>query len=1111
MVKDLRYTLGLDIGIASVGWAVLQNDINGEPIKIERLGVRIFEQAENPKDGSSLAAPRREARGSRRVVRRRKHRKERIKYLMEQTGIISRSDLDALFQNGSFEQSVYELRVEALDHPLTNEEAARLLIHFAQRRGYKSNSRAQEAADAKESGQVKTAISANRARMVELQCRTVGELLWKDERFHRVNPDGSVTFVPHNAPEDYKTTVERSMLEEEIRLIFQRQRDFGSQWANAAFEEQYLEIWGSQRNFDEGPGFAPDGKSKYGGSQIERMLGKCTFEKEKPEPRAPKACYTAEYFRVLQEANHLKLLSNGMSGEFLDDEQRKTFIDLAFSSGSASYATLRKKLGLDSDVFFNNLSYGDKSAEEVEKKKKLGLMPFYHKLKAALKKVDKNAFEQLTPQQMDDIGRIVTLYKADDTRIEKLREARIPESLYPAILELNASKAAHLSLKAMRKLLPLLEQGETYDKACLAVYGSHDGRHDKIERKRKLSVLDAGEITNPVVRRAVSQSVKVINAIVREYGPPEVVRVELAREMGKPKQERDKIEKRQKDNAEKNEAIKTQIEEIKHDTPTGQDIVKFKLFQQQNGVCLYSGKNLDISRLYEAGYVDVDHIIPYSVSFDDSYDNKVLVLSSENRQKGNRIPYEYLGGDPERWNLFETLVGTQIRSFRKRKNLLAMKRPDREGFIQRNLQDTQYLSRVINNLINDHLEFRETGKYRKKAQSVNGVITAQIRKRLGIEKIRANGDLHHAADAAVIACVSPGMIHRITSYSKYCECARIRQGYVDYETGEVMTKEEFENRFAARFPAPWERFREELEARLSENPRGEIDLLKLATYESDEELKPVFVSRMPRHKTTGAAHKETIRSRKKINDVDCTVAKKPLTELKLDKKTGEIIGNYNPESDTLLYQALKERLEAFGGDGKKAFTEPFYKPKRDGTPGPLVKKVKVYEKASLSVPTNQGKGVADNGSMVRVDVFYVEDDGYYFVPIYVADTVKTELPNRAVVAYKPYEEWKLMKESDFLFSLYPKDLVFISSRKGIKLNLAKDAVGNVEILQKEGLYYYDGFGISSGALKITTHDRRYFQPSLGGKTLERIEKYQVDVLGNYTPVKLPEKRQKFGR
>lgn len=1108
-MNGFRYTLGLDIGIASVGWAVVQNDGRGEPFKIERLGVRVFDQAENPKDGSSLAAPRREARSTRRVVRRRRHRKNRIKILIEQSGLMNREEIDNLFQTGRFEKSVYLLRVEALDRPLTEEEAVRLLIHFAQRRGYHSNSRAQEAADAKENGKVKSAITANRVRMAELQCRTVGELLWKDNRFRRVNHDGSVTFVPHNAPEDYKTTVERSMLEEELRFIFEKQREFGAAWADQAFEDQYIAIWGSQRNFDEGPGPSPDGKNKYGGSQIERMLGKCTFEAN--ELRAAKACFTTEYFRVLQEANHIKLVSSGMPDVFLDESQRKAFVELALNSPSATYSALRKKLGLASDVFFNSLSYGNKNPEEVEQKKKLGLMPFYHKLKTALKKIDKQGIERLSRQQLDNIGMIVTLYKGDDNRISKLKEADIPEPLIPAILELNASKAGHLSLKAMRQLIPFLEQGMTYDKACVQVYGGHDGKHGNAERRGKLSVFDAGEITNPVVRRAVSQAVKVINAVVRTYGPPEVVRVELAREMGKPRQVRDKIEKRQKSNAEANEALRQQIEEIKHDTPTGQDIVKFKLFRQQNGVCLYSGKNLDISRLFEAGYVDVDHIIPYSISFDDSYDNKVLVLASENRQKGNRIPFEYFGHDPERWNQFETLVGTQIRGFKKRKNLLATTRPDRDGFIQRNLNDTQYLSAVVFHLINDHLAFLDTGNYKRKTQSVNGIITAQIRKRLGIEKIRANGDLHHAADAAVIACVSPGMIHRITSYSKHCECARTPQGYVDYETGELMTKKVFEAKFTPHFPAPWERFREELEARLSENPCREIDLLKLATYENDEEIQPVFVSRMPRHKVTGAAHKETIRSKKRINGADCTVAKKALTELKLDKKTGEIVGYYNPESDMLLYQALKERLNAYGGDGKKAFTEPFYKPKHDGTPGPLVKKVKIYEKASLTVPTNQKTGVADNGSMVRVDVFYVEGEGYYFVPIYVADTVKDELPNRAVVAYKPYEQWKIMDESDFVFSLFSGDLVFISSRKGIKLSLGQGADGNPQRIEKEGLYYFSGFNISTGAFGISTHDRRYFQPSIGGKTLQAIRKYQVDILGDYTPVNLPEMRQRFGR
>ena len=1106
-MNGFPYSLGLDIGITSVGWAVIRNDIHGEPIKIERLGVRIFDRAENPKDGSSLAAPRRLARGSRRVVRRRRHRKERIKHLIEQSGMMSKAEQLALLSSGSYDKSVYELRVDALERPLSREEAVRLLIHFSQRRGYRSNSKSEEAKDAAENGKVKSAISANRERMEKCGYRTVGEMLWKDDLFKRVNPDGSVVLVVHNQPDDYKVTVERSMLAEELALIFSRQRELGADWAAEEFESQYYEIWSGQRSFDEGPG----GDSKYGGNQIEKMLGTCTFETDPPLPRAPKASYTAEYFRLLQVANNLKLVGNGMPAEALDEEQRKAFIDLALSSASATYTQLRKKLSLPDELYFNHLYYGEKAKEEIEKKK-LGLMPFYHKLRTALNKVEKGALDKLSVEQRDEIARVLTLYKGDDKRTEGLKEAGIPEPYIPTLLELSAAKAGHLSLAAMGKLIPRLEQGYTYDKACKEVYGSHDGKKDT-ERSRRLNIQMAGEINNPVVRRAVSQSIKVINAIVRTYGPPEVVRVELARELGKPKKVRDETTKRQSENALRNENARKHILEIKSgkvgDAPTGLDIVKFKLYQEQNGVCLYSGQSLDTARLFEPGYVDVDHIIPYSLSFDDSFSNKVLVKSEENRQKGARTPFDYFGHDEVRWNRFETLVNTQIRNFKKRKNLLmkGLSKEQSKELKQRNLVDTQYLSRLIAQLIADNLVFFETNNYNKytRTQRVTGAITAQVRKRLGIDKIRENGDLHHAADAAVIACISPGMIQKITNYSKRCELSYTREGYVDYETGEVMTKDAFDEKYAPRFPAPWPLFRKELEARLSEDPRGEIDLLQLSTYESDEEISPVFVSRMPNHKVTGAAHMETIRSGKMPGG---TVTKTALANLKLDKKTGEIAGYYRPEDDPLLYEALKARLAAAGGDGKKAFASPFYKPKHNGEQGPLVKKVKIYDKASLNVPVNQG--LAANGSMVRLDVFRVEGEGYYFVPIYVADTVKKELPDRAPVAAAPYEKWKVMSDENFLFSLFKGDLIHIARTQPFNLNRTEGGTGAESKMMSDGLFYYNGFDIDGGKLtNIQLHDRSYSKKSLGGKTLSLIEKYQVDVLGNYTPIKHPEKRKGF--
>ncbi len=1114
---SLRYTLGLDIGITSVGWAVLENNIDGEPIKIERLGVRIFDKAEHPKKGASLAEPRREARGQRRTIRRRRHRKDRIKQLIQQNGIMTRVEMAEMFEHSQFETSVYELRVQALERVLTKQEFVRVLIHLAQRRGYKSNSKSEEAKD-KENGKVKSAISENKKRMEENSYRTIGEMLLKDDRFWECNPDGTKIFVPHNHPDDYRTTVERSMVEDEIRLIFPRQRALGVPYATSEFEEAYLKIWGSQRNFDDGPGYkippkddGTEGKySRYGGNMIEKMLGHCTFEKD--EPRAAKGSYSAEYFRLLQDVNHLRLVKNNGESSALTTEQKQIYIDLVMNSATASYAQLRKKLELSNDVSFNMLRYGSDEIGKVERKK-LGHMQFYHEMRKALNTVQKDAISTVSWEQRDEIARILLCYKSDDKRKAQLEKLDIPHEFIPALLTLSTSKTAHLSAKALRKLIPYLEKGMTYAEACKEVYGE---QKNSVTKKNKLSLFDIEPINNPVVRRAVSQTIRVINAVVREYGAPEVVRVELAREMGKPHDVRKKITKKQETNAKRNEELRQQIKEIKGAEPTGQDIVKFKLFQDQNGVCLYSGQNLDITRLFEAGYVDVDHIIPYSISFDDSYTNKVLVRSSENRQKGNRIPADYLKSAPARWQRFETLVNTQVHNWKKKRNLLtqSLSEEQRNGFKQRNLVDTQYIARVIYNLINDHLQFAETGKYDKKrrTQAVNGAITAHVRKRLGIQKIREDGDLHHAADAAVVACVSPGMIQKITQYTKRRECIRkTPEGYLDTETGELMTREAYDAKYSPRFPVPWERFRQELEARLSDNPAEEIARLHLATYDSEEEIKPVFVSRKQTHKINGAAHEATLHRKTTGGYIE----KVPLTKLTWDKESGEIKDYYAPESDRLLYEALKKRLKEFDGDAKEAFAEPFYKPKRDGTRGSLVKKVKNYKPYNNTVEVKRGDvkasnkhiGCARNDSMIRVDVFYVEDEGYYYVPIYITDVIKGKLPNKAVVKGKSFKDWKEMDDRDFLFSMYPNDLIYVERKEVFELTAPKDSSLDPTISKTKGFFYYRSFNSNSGSFKIYTHDSSYFKESLGGKTLSCLKKYTVDALGNYSEVSLPEKRK----
>ena len=1072
------YGIGLDIGITSVGWAILGLDKDEHPCGIVDFGSRIFDAAEHPKTGASLAAPRREKRSMRRRLRRHHHRIERIRGMIVSSGLLTESQLEHLF-DGKLED-IYAIRVRALDQKVTEEEFARILIHLAQRRGFRSNRK--EGTVAQE-GQLLKAVGENLQRMEENGYRTVGEMLLRDPQFSECK---------RNKGESYLTTVSRALIEDEAKQIFSAQREFGNAFAKEDFEEQYLKILLAQRSFDEGPG----GNSPYGGDMIEKMVGKCTFEEE--EKRAAKATYSFEYFNLLTKVNHLRIVEGGKSIE-LTREQRKIVIDLAHRTENLHYLKLREKLGLtDSQTFADVFYKNDVPKEESEKKTKFCFLKAYHQIRKALDKVKKGYIEELTLAQRNAIGTALTYYRTDEKICTYLKDYGVAEEIFENILGIgNFTKFGHLSEKACNKIIPYLEAGKIYNEACAdAGYDFKAHGNDEKTLYLKLKEEDMESITSPVAKRAISQTVKVINAIIRSQGnvSPTFINIELAREMAKDFTERKKIEKQNKENQGFNEQIKEEIIcEFGKKRPNGQDIIKLKLFHEQAERCMYSQKPIKRELLFDPGYVEIDHIVPYSISFDDRMCNKVLVLAKENREKGNRLPLEYLAG--KRRDDYIVWVESTVRDFRKRQLLLKehITDNDRKGFRERNLQDTKTISRFMMNFINDNLKFAESDHRKKRVTAVNGAVTSYLRKRWGIMKIRENGDLHHAVDAVVIGCATDGMIRQISRYSEWRECQYIPGAEsamaVDPYTGEILRE----------FPYPWPKFRVELDARMSGNPDKYIASLELPFYEENEiTVRKPFVSRMSKHKVTGAAHKDTAKSLRTVGDgKQVAVVKTDLSKLKLDKN-GEIENYYDPNSDRLLYNALKERLIAFGGKGEKAFEGDFRKPKSDGTPGPVVKKVKVYEPTTLNVPVYKGKAVADNDSMVRVDVFYVENDGYYLVPIYVADTLKAELPNKACVAGKSYSEWKEMKDDDFIFSLYPNDLICVTHKNKITLTKNnKDSILPEKYSKKTEFLYYKKMGIANAVITAISHDSSYIVESLGVKSLVSLEKYTVDVLGYY--------------
>ncbi|MGL5440096.1 MAG: type II CRISPR RNA-guided endonuclease Cas9 [Filifactoraceae bacterium] len=1072
------YEIGLDIGITSVGWSALELNNDGDPKRIVDFGVRIFDAAEIPKTGGSLAQPRRDARGARRRNRRHKHRMERIKKLLQRKNIIKLNELESIY-NVSELSDIYEIRNRAISAAINNEEFARLLIHLAQRRGFKSN-RKLEISD-KEAGKLLTAVSDNKKLLNEKGYRTIGEMLYKDDKFAEHK---------RNKAEDYSMTFDRSMLVEEIKYIFDCQRKFGNDMASNDLEEEYIDIYTSQRAFDEGPG----GESKYGGNQIEKMIGKCTFIKE--ESRAPKATHTFEYFNLLTNINNMMIVSgDGKRG--LEPSEMKKVIELAYKSADLTYKKIRKILELKEDEYFGALTYGNKEVDDVEKAK-FEYLQAYHKMRIALDKISKSYINNLNTGKKDHIGYAFTVFKTDEKISAYLTEKDFSKIEIDTLIDTMPAfkKVGNLSIIAMKKIIPFLEEGLKYNEACGKA--GFDFRGEVNNQKSKLLPplpIDLYEISSPVVKRAISQAIKVVNGIIKKYGEPAKINIELAREMSKNFTDRKKIEKTQEENRKNNEKAKQNLQEdFGLEIPRALDVLKHKLWQEQDGKCPYTLKSIEIERLFENGYCEIDHIIPYSISFDDSYKNKILVLTSANREKGNRLPLQYIKNKDE----FTVWVKNQIKDKDKRAKLLKEKFSEEEQneMKKRNLQDTQHITSFFAKYLKNNLMFDENLSKKERVTTVNGRVTAYMRRRWGINKIRENGDLHHAVDAIVVACITPGIIQKVTKYIKYKE----EEYITNQETGEVN--------FKRHFPLPWDEFSRELDIRLGLHPVESLIKTPLANYADLEDLsgiKSPFVSRMPVGKGRGEAHEETVRGKYEEDGILYSITKESIKELKIEKD-GEIKDYYNKESDIKLYEALKVQLKAHGGDGKKAFEQPFYKPAPKGGKAPLVKSVKLIKKMGLGVDINGG--ITANGNMVRIDVFYVEKEGYYFVPIYISDLVKPLLPNKAVVPNKAYKDWKEMKDENFIFSLKKNDLIRVIHKSGINLKVVSLEANLPETKEvKEQFLYYIKAGISTASISVITHDNSYRVNSLGIKSLTLIEKYSVDTLGNYQKIGIEKRIQ----
>ena len=1117
-----KYSLGLDIGTSSIGWAVL--DLDKE--RIHDLGVRIFERPEDPQNGDSLAKPRRDARSARRRLKRRRQRLNHLKQFFIDRNILTKDQVEEVLDcKSDFNKlDVYKLRAKALAEELSPEELLKVLYQIAKRRGFKSNRKVVEESD-KEGGRVTSALKANEKFLAGNNYTTVGDALSRDEKF---------ALHKRNKRDDYTNSFARDDFLRELEAIIKTQRNYTLRnIPEQAINELIYGIDDGQATNVSAIMYQRPFMTK---ELIEKMVGDCTFEKD--EKRAPKASYSFEMFRLASDLSHLVFIHRDASKRQakrenlevrLSSEQISKVIDLAKNQKSLTCKKVRSTAGISEDYVPKDVRGKKKEGDEFGEDNTFGGLKAYNDIRSALKDLPEDWAKIDNESAINQIAYILTTQKADEGIRAELDSLPLSDKAKEAIIKIkptNFKAFGHLSIKALQKITPHILEGMTYDKACEAA---------GYDFKKQSASLE--QITNPVVKRAITQTLKVVRAIERKYGKPYFIKVETARDLAKNFKDRKAIENENKENQTRNQSIIQTLNENGIVTPTGQQIIKVKLYREQNGVCLYSGKPIDFeTMLRDDNAYQVDHIVPFSRSNNDGITNKVLVLTEENQKKGNQTPFEYFGVDEKRWKEYVARVEStyQTREVKKgdkdaganyKYNGYAMKKKQNlllqdyknDSWNVRALNDTRYITRFIQNYLRQNVDFAE-GEEKQRVIAPNGTTTAYLRKRWGLAKDRAEDVLHHAKDAAVVAAIDPKIVYQANLFSKEQEMKlylnnaktidekrQILLQSTDENTGEITDEVAFtraqkelaqaeyfklrsDEETKNRFPSPWPDFSKEIMKRTLNTDITTLqnELCGLDNYDEEFRLsvKPIFVSRMPRRKAVAQAHKETVRS-PKVKDNDKRTVRMPLNKV----KRKDIENSVLKESDKWLYDKLLERLDAHDNNPEKAFAEPVYKNDKkfdkNGKQLSPVSTIKVYSTQPSGFYINNGKAFVNNGSMVRLDVYQKPNKKgkieHFFVPVYAHQVGKNKpTPTKILPAPKGFTD--IDETFTKVCSLYPNDYVRIYLKNKIL----------------EG--YYSGYDISVGTVILYPH----FTPSKDIKVANRvsarsatlIERYDIAILGD---------------
>lgn len=757
MFKNKRpYRLGLDLGSNSLGWFVIVLEEHGDrlaPVALGPGGVRIFPDGRDPQSKASNAVDRRMARGA---------RKRRDRFVQRRKDLISALIAHGLLPADAGERKrletldPYELRQNALTQALPADHVGRALFHLNQRRGFQSNRKT----DSKESegGAIKQAASKLEVAMKQDNAATLGAFLADRhvsaayaERQEAIRAELVRLGKDHltgNARKKVWAKVRKRLFGDDVlpplaapdgvrarATITGTKASYDFYPVRAMLRDEFRAIWDAQ---------APHHPTMRESARAEiehiiffqrplkpAIVGKCTLDpatrpfSEDPEGyRAPWSHPLAQRFRIVQEARNLEIRETGKSSCKLTKEQSDLVISALLANREVTFDKMRTLLKLPAEAKFNLESDrraaldGDATAARLSDKKGFNKawrgFPLERQIAIVTKLEETESESELVA------------WLEHECQLDAATAARIANTTLP-------DGHCRLGLRAIKKILPIMQNefdadgvsgvqlydaakradptydpeqrgtGEQLDRLPYygkwlsdAVVGSGDAR-DGNERQY-------GQFPNPTVHIGLGQLRRLVNELIRTYGPPAEISIEFTRALKLSEKQKTEVQREQRKNQDKNKARAEDLRKFGY-PPNPRNLLKMRLWEELardvvDRKCVYTGEQISVQRLL-SDEVDIDHILPVAMTLDDSAANKIICMRYANRHKRKQTPSEAFGSSPTLqghrydWDDIAARAAGLPRNKRWRFDANAREEFDkRGGFLARQLNETGWLARL---------------------------------------------------------------------------------------------------------------------------------------------------------------------------------------------------------------------------------------------------------------------------------------------------------------------------------------------------------------------------------------------------------------------------------